>query len=58
MGPCQRIDLESRYVAMLDASQDAALKERIANGFDDPRDLFPWFAVPAEADRYLQQLAA
>jgi hypothetical protein len=35
-----------------------ALAKRIANGFDNPRDLFPWFAVPAEADRYLQQLAA
>ena len=34
------------------------LANRIANGFDDPRDLFPWFAVPEEADRYLQQLAA
>jgi hypothetical protein len=34
------------------------LAKRIANGFDNPRDLFPWFAVPAEADRYLQQLAA
>ena len=34
------------------------LAKRIANGFDDPRDLFPWFAVPEEADRYLQQLAA
>ena len=35
-----------------------ALAKRIANGFDEPRDLFPWFAVPEEADRYLQQLAA
>lgn len=34
------------------------LAKRIANGFDDPRDLFPWFAVPEEADRYLRQLAA
>ncbi|BCH31571.1 hypothetical protein MesoLjLc_35010 [Mesorhizobium sp. L-8-10] len=34
------------------------LARRIANGFDNPPDLFPWFAVPEEADRYLQQLAA
>jgi Styrene monooxygenase A putative substrate binding domain len=34
------------------------LANRIANGFNDPRDLFPWFAVPEEADRYLRQLAA
>lgn len=35
-----------------------ALATRIANGFNNPPDLFPWFAVPEEADRYLQQLAA
>ena len=35
-----------------------ALAKRIANGFDEPRDLFPWFAVPEEAEKYLQQLAA
>ena len=34
------------------------LARRIANGFNDPRDFFPWFAVPEEADKYLQQLAA
>jgi hypothetical protein len=34
-----------------------ALARRIANGFDEPRDLFPWFAVPEEAERYLKQLA-
>jgi hypothetical protein len=34
------------------------LARRIANGFDNPLDLFPWFAVPEEADKYLQQLAA
>jgi len=33
------------------------LARRIANGFDDPLDLFPWFAVPEEADRYLRRLA-
>jgi hypothetical protein len=40
------------------AQQFPALARRIANGFDEPRDLFPWFAVPAEADAYLEQLAA
>lgn len=35
-----------------------ALAHRIANGFNDPRDFFPWFAVPEEADAYLMQLAA
>ena len=35
-----------------------ALAKRIANGFDDPRDFFPWFAVPEEADAYLEKLAA
>jgi flavin-dependent dehydrogenase len=34
------------------------LAHRIANGFDEPRDFFPWFAVPEEAEKYLQQLAA
>jgi hypothetical protein len=35
-----------------------ALARRIANGFNQPTDLFPWFAVPEEAERYLKQLAA
>jgi hypothetical protein len=35
-----------------------ALARRIANGFDNPPDLFPWFAVPEEAERYLRELAA
>jgi len=34
------------------------LARRIANGFDNPRDFFPWFAVPEEADKYLKSLAA
>lgn len=34
------------------------LAKRIANGFNDPRDFFPWFAVPEEADAYLTRLAA
>ena len=35
-----------------------ALARRIANGFDNPLDFFPWFAVPEEADKYLASLAA
>lgn len=38
------------------AQQIPALAKRIANGFDDPLDFFPWFAVPEEADRYLAEL--
>ena len=34
------------------------LARRIANGFDEPLDLFPWFAVPEEADKYLKSLTA
>jgi len=40
------------------AQQFPVLAKRIANGFDDPTDFFPWFAVPEEADNYLRQLAA
>jgi hypothetical protein len=40
------------------AQQFPELAKRIANGFDDPTDFFPWFAVPEEADAYLKQLAA
>jgi hypothetical protein len=32
------------------------LAARIANGFNDPRDLFPWFADPEAAKAYLAQL--
>ena len=35
-----------------------ALARRIANGFDNPLDFFPWFAVPEEAAKYLASLAA
>ena len=34
------------------------LAKRIANGFNEPLDYFPWFAVPEEADKYLKSLAA
>jgi hypothetical protein len=33
------------------------LARRIANGFNEPLDYFPWFAVPEEADLYLKSLA-
>lgn len=39
------------------AQQFPALAKRIANGFNDPTDFFPWFAVPEEAGKYLKQLA-
>lgn len=46
-------------LAIMGAAQGfPALARRIANGFDNPLDLFPWFAVPEEADAYLRQLAA
>ena len=40
------------------AMQYPALARRIANGFDNPLDFFPWIAVPEEAEKYLKQLAA
>jgi hypothetical protein len=40
------------------AQEYPVLARRIANGFDNPLDLFPWFAVPEEAEQYLQRLAA
>jgi hypothetical protein len=35
-----------------------AIAKRIANCFNEPLDLFPWFVVPEEADKYLKSLAA
>ncbi len=35
-----------------------ALAHRMANGFDDPRDFFPWFADPGAAAAYLTKLKA
>lgn len=35
-----------------------ALAQRMANGFDDPRDFFPWFADPDAAQAYLTELRA
>lgn len=49
----------SHVVKLLGAAQQfPALARRIANAFDDPRDLFPWFAIPKEADAYIERLAA
>lgn len=35
-----------------------SLAHRMANGFDDPRDFFPWFADPNAAASYLAELRA
>lgn len=40
------------------ACAEPRLAHRIANGFDDPRDFFPWFADPAAAQSYLSELKA
>ncbi|MDM0117379.1 FAD-binding oxidoreductase [Variovorax sp. J22R133] len=34
------------------------LATAIVNGFDDPRTFFPWFADPAESERFIGQWAA
>ena len=40
------------------ACAEPRLAHRMANGFDDPRDFFPWFADPGEAAAYLSSLKA
>lgn len=40
------------------ACQVPALAHRMANGFDDPRDFFPWFADPDAAASYMADLRA
>jgi flavin-dependent dehydrogenase len=40
------------------ACVEPRLAKRIANGFDDPRDFFPWFADPKAAADYLAELKA
>jgi hypothetical protein len=51
--------MPQRAVTIIGAAGDhPALARRIANGFDNPLDLFPWFMVPEEAEGYLQYLAA
>lgn len=43
---------------MATACSEPRLAHRMANGFDDPRDFFPWFADPAAASAYLAELKA
>ena len=40
------------------ACAEPRLAHRMANGFDDPRDFFPWFADPNAANAYLTELRA
>jgi len=40
------------------ACGEPRLAHRMANGFNDPRDFFPWFADPSAAADYLQELKA
>ncbi|MCI5076062.1 styrene monooxygenase/indole monooxygenase family protein [Oricola sp.] len=40
------------------ACAEPRLAHRMANGFNDPRDFFPWFADPQAAADYLQELKA
>lgn len=40
------------------ACRSPQLAQRMANGFDDPRDFFPWFADPDAAGSYLGTLKA
>jgi hypothetical protein len=40
------------------ACVEPRLAHRMANGFDDPRDFFPWFADPTAAATYLAELRA
>jgi hypothetical protein len=40
------------------ACVEPRLAHRMANGFDDPRDFFPWFADPDAAEAYLTELKA
>ncbi|WP_440995984.1 styrene monooxygenase/indole monooxygenase family protein [Arhodomonas sp. SL1] len=40
------------------AQGNRELARRMANGFNDPRDYFPWFMEPGAADEYLKSLQA
>lgn len=40
------------------ACAEPRLAHRMANGFNDPRDFFPWFADPDAAEAYLTELKA
>ena len=39
------------------AGRISAVGSAVANGFDDPRTLFPWFMDPAEADKFVKKEA-
>jgi flavin reductase (DIM6/NTAB) family NADH-FMN oxidoreductase RutF len=39
------------------AGRIKAVSAAVVNGFDDPRTLFPWFTDPAEAEKFVRQLA-
>jgi len=39
------------------AGKITAVAGAFANGFDDPRSLFPWFADPGEAEKFVQKEA-
>jgi len=43
---------------LMTAGQAPAVARAFVNGFDDPRRFFPWFADPAEADAFLERMAA
>ncbi len=45
------------YRLLESAAEKPAVAAAVANGFDDPRTLFPWFADPAEAEKFLQSAA-
>jgi flavin reductase (DIM6/NTAB) family NADH-FMN oxidoreductase RutF/flavin-dependent dehydrogenase len=48
----------SHVIKILDcAGKMSAVASAFANGFDDPRTLFPWFMDAREADTFLQQQA-
>lgn len=53
---CQRLLLppEPHAIAILGAaSQNRTVAARLVNGFNDPPTLFPWFADPVEAHKFL-----
>ncbi len=38
------------------ANTDQATADRIANGFDNPSDFYPWFMEPRAAQEYMNHL--
>ncbi|MBV9608696.1 MAG: flavin reductase, partial [Acidobacteria bacterium] len=48
----------AHVVRLLDcAGKITAVAGAVANGFDDPRSLFPWFMDAGEAEKFVQQAA-